>query len=121
MPKIPRILRLSLAGIGGMGALVLIVAGAALAPYAWRVDRFRADPAQGHHADFYVYVSPGARKKARTGAVTFLVQPNNSGTNSDDPAVHRKDAWWTGFGRHGIADDLGVVLLVPAFVRPAED
>ena len=49
------------------------------------------------------------------------MQPNNSGTTSDDPAVHRKDAWWTGFGRHGLADDLGTALLVPAFVRPATD
>ncbi len=51
----------------------------------------------------------------------LLVQPNNSGTNSDDASLHRKDAWWSGFGRHGIADDLEVVLLVPAFLRPARD
>ena len=49
----------------------------------------------------------------------MLVQPNNSGTNSDDPSVHRKDAWWTGFGRSKVADALGVALLVPAFPRPA--
>jgi hypothetical protein len=49
------------------------------------------------------------------------VQPNNSGTTSDDPNVHRQDAWWTGFERRKIADELGVVLLVPAFMRPGED
>jgi hypothetical protein len=53
--------------------------------------------------------------------VTILVQPNNSGTSSDDPEVHRKDAWWTGLERRRVADALGVVLLVPAFVRPGED
>ena len=53
--------------------------------------------------------------------MTLLVQPNNSATNSDDPEVHRKDAWWMGFSRHCLANDLGVVLLVPTFLRPAED
>ena len=41
--------------------------------------------------------------------------------NSDDPEVHIKDAYWTAFGRHGLANELNVVLLVPAFVRPGGD
>jgi hypothetical protein len=53
--------------------------------------------------------------------MTILVQPNNSGINSDDPQVHRRDAWWTGFERRNIASELGVALLVPAFIRPGED
>jgi len=101
---------------------VLITPCVILGPYVLRVRHFRADAAAGYHADFYLYVAPGAKRLAQSGGrATLLVQPNNSGTNSDDPGVHRRDAWWTGFGRHGIADELGVVLLVPAFVRPAGD
>src|SRR3712207_6340402 len=98
------------------------ILGLMLGPYTLRVQHFPADVAGGYHADFYLYVSPGARRSAATGSTTtILVQPNNSGTNSDDPEVHRKDAWWTGFERQGIADELDVVLLVPAFLRPGED
>ncbi len=101
---------------------VLITPCVVLGPYVLRVRHFRADAGAGYHADFYLYVAPAAKRAAKDGKrATLLVQPNNSGTNSDDPGVHRRDAWWTGFGRHGIADELGVVLLVPAFVRPAGD
>ena len=63
-----------------------------------------------------------ASRAARLGKeITLLVQPNNSGINSDDPNVHRRDAWFTGFERKSIADELGVILLVPAFIRPGED
>jgi pimeloyl-ACP methyl ester carboxylesterase len=93
-----------------------------LGPYFWRVQHFPAKASSGYYADFYLYVSPGAKQAANAGeTVTILVQPNNSGTNSDDPEVHRQDAWWTGFGRHGLADELDVVLLVPAFLRPNEE
>jgi pimeloyl-ACP methyl ester carboxylesterase len=103
-------------------AFLLIIPMAVLGPYALRLQHFEANPDNGYHADFYLYVSPAAKGMAREGKhITILVQPNNSGTNSDDPEVHRRDAWWTGFGRKKIADELGVVLLVPAFVRPGED
>lgn len=93
-----------------------------LGPYVLRVQRFPADPASGYSADFYLYISPEAKRAARNGElITFLVQPNNSGINSDDSQVHRRDAWWTGFERRTIADELGVVLLVPAFIRPGQD
>lgn len=84
--------------------------------------RSAAAPTKGFHAPYFTYVSPGARKRAAEGKlVTMLVQPNNSGTNSDDPQVHEDDAWWTAFGRSRVADALDAVLLVPAFVRPAAD
>lgn len=102
--------------------VALTVVAGMIGPYALRVQRFAADPANGYHADFYLYVSPAARRRAREDRLaTLLVQPNNSGINSDDPEVHRRDAWWTGFERQKIADELGVVLLVPAFLRPGED
>ena len=102
----------------------LAVAGASalLGPYYFRVEHVPADSTAGYFADYYFYVSPSARDRAEAGKpVIILVQPNNSGTNSDDPGVHRSDAWWTGFERKNIAEDLGVILLVPAFIRPSVD
>lgn len=109
-------------GIITVVALVLAAGAWFIGPYFFRVEHYLADPAQDYHADFYLYISPGARQAGRAGeTVTILVQPNNSGTNSDDPKVHRQDAWWTGFERHRIANELDAILLVPAFIRPGED
>src|SRR5262245_37471683 len=108
--------------LGLLAAVLLVVAAVNVVPFVVRVRHFAADPAAGFHADFYLYVSPGARAHAGSGvAAAMLVQPNNSGVNSDDASVHRRDAWWMCFERHAIADELGVVLLVPAFVRPGQD
>ena len=102
--------------------LAAIAAAAMIGPYYFRVRLFPANAAAGYQADFYLYLSPSAKSAAQSGAVqTILVQPNNSGTNSDDPNVHRRDAWWTGWERQRIADELGVILLVPAFIRPGGD
>jgi dienelactone hydrolase len=102
--------------------IVILGVGFWMGPYALRVQHFNASSADGYHADFYLYVSPEAQRIAREGGqAVILVQPNNSGINSDDVEVHRKDAWWTGFERQRIANDLGVILLVPAFIRPGED
>ncbi|MBK6266056.1 hypothetical protein JKA74_13515 [Marivirga sp. S37H4] len=91
-------------------------------PYYFKAQHFKANASNGYYADFYLYVSSGAQNIAESGgAATLLVQPNNSGTNSDDASVHQKDAWMMGFERHKIAEELNVVLLVPAFVRPAID
>jgi len=106
----------------GIVLVALLIVAFVLVPYTLSVQRFEASPSNGYYADFYLYISPTARRAAQNGEqVTILVQPNNSGTNSDDPEVHRKDAWWTGFERQKIADELGVILLVPAFIRPGED
>jgi len=114
-----RKLLLSLAIIVGLAALT---AGAYVGPYAARVRTFNADTHRGYYAPFFVYVSPGAEKLAKEGkVVTILVQPNNSGRTSDDPKAHERDAWWMGFERQRVADELNVVLIVPAFIRPATD
>jgi pimeloyl-ACP methyl ester carboxylesterase len=105
-----------------VAAAVSIAGGFYFGGYLLKVQRVPADPNMGFHAPYYLYVSPGARDMAAEDkVVTLLVQPNNSGTNSDDPEVHDSDAKWTGFERHKIADELNVVLLVPAFIRPAKD
>jgi hypothetical protein len=103
--------------------LLLLISAVAIiiGPYVFNVRHFQAHPEGGYHADFYVYVSPKAKRLASKGKpVVILVQPNNSG-NSDDPEFHEKDAWWMCFGRHRLANELGVALLVPAFIRPAQD
>lgn len=113
-----RVLRIGIALI----LAFLFVGAAMLGPYELRLRHFEASPAKGYSADFYLYVPSTIQRMARDHRiVTILVQPNNSGIASDDPSVHRRDAWWTGFERRRIADDLGVVLLVPAFIRPGED
>jgi pimeloyl-ACP methyl ester carboxylesterase len=109
----PKVL-LGLLLVTGIGIAVL------LGPYAWRVQRVDAAPANGFHSGYYLYVPTSLHRDA-DGVATLLVQPNNSGRVSDDLASHRRDAWMTGFERKQVAEDLGVALLVPAFPRPARD
>lgn len=105
-----------------IAVLAVLVVAVVLGPYLLRVQHVDANPQAGFYADYYLYISPAAWGLAEENRnVTILVQPNNSGTNSDDAQVHIRDAWLTGFERHRIADELGVVLLVPAFIRPGED
>ena len=100
--------------IAGTGVAIL------LGPYAWRVQHVEADAGKGFRSDYYLYV-PTALRRDAGGHASLLVQPNNSGSTSDDISVHRRDAWMTGFERKRIADALGVALLVPAFPRSASD
>jgi pimeloyl-ACP methyl ester carboxylesterase len=114
------VLRKILLSIAILVGVVCLTAAAFVGPYAARVREYPAEPARGFHAPFYLYVSPGAARIAKQGKrVTILVQPNNSGRTSDDAKTHQRDAWWTGFERQRVADELNVVLLVPAFIRPA--
>jgi len=116
------VLRKVLLSIVTLIGVACLTAAAFVGPYAVRVREFPADPAHGFHAPFYLYVSPGAARLAKEGRpVTILVQPNNSGRTSDDAKTHQRDSWWTGFERQRVADELNVVLLVPAFIRPATD
>lgn len=116
------ILKWLLLAIGLMIALLAAAVAVMVGPYWSRVDHVAARPADGFHSDYYLYVSRGARSAAVRGErVTLLVQPNNSGTVSDDAQVHLDDAWWTGWERHRLANELGVALLVPAFPRPASE
>ena len=105
-----------------LGLLLVAAIGIAvlLGPYAWRVQRIDAVPANGFHSGYYLYV-PASLQRDADGMATLLVQPNNSGRISDDLATHRRDAWMTGFERKQVAEELGVALLVPAFPRPARD
>lgn len=102
----------------GLAAIAMSAAAVFAAPYVVRVRYVAAQPASGFHAGYYLYLPRVPRRDAQ-GKATLLVQPNNSGTNSDDIAVQRRDAWWTGLERRRIADALGTPLLVPVFPRTA--
>ncbi|MBL9141994.1 MAG: hypothetical protein JNK53_09030 [Phycisphaerae bacterium] len=116
------LVRYAALGIALIVAVAGLVAAILFVPFLARVERHGAQPDRGFHAPYFLYVPPGARARGTDGGrMTLLVQPNNSGINSDDAQVHEDDAWWTAFGRARLADELGVALLVPAFVRPAAD
>jgi dienelactone hydrolase len=102
----------------GLAGAALCSAAILLVPYLARVRYVAADPAAGFRSGYYLYL-PHAPRRDATGQATLLVQPNNSGRTTDDIAVQRRDAWWTGFERKRIADRLGTPLLVPVFPRPA--
>jgi pimeloyl-ACP methyl ester carboxylesterase len=115
-----RFLRLAPKLLLGLFLVAGIGIAALFAPYALRVRHVDASAAGGFHSGYYLYVPASLRRDAG-GLATLLVQPNNSGRTSDDPGMHRRDAWMTGFERKRIADALGVALLVPAFPRTASD
>ncbi len=75
-----------------------------------------ADETRGFSWPYYLYVpihvkSPGL----------LMVEPNNTGRVSDDPAVHDAAASSLIDARTSWAEDLGVPYLVPTFPRPASD
>lgn len=113
-----RRLRTLLAVLSGLAALAVAAAAVFAAPYVVRVRYVAAQPGAGFHSGYYLYL-PRTPRRGGDGTTTLLVQPNNSGTNSDDIGVQRRDAWWTGLERRRIADRLGTPLLVPVFPRTA--
>jgi len=78
------------------------------------LSKIAADPQNGFSWPYYLYVplyvkSPGA----------ILVEPNNTGSVSDDPAVHDAAARNLIQNKRYWADELGSPYLVPTFPRPA--
>jgi hypothetical protein len=88
------------------------------------VTRVDADPDAGFNYPYFLYV-PSVRTSEASGPI--LVEPNNTGTGSDDFALHRERARrlaegeWNGGSGRTLADRLGVPFLVPAFPRPESD
>jgi len=76
-------------------------------------QRIEADPAHGFHWPYYLVLPPSVSAPA-----TLLVEPNNTGTWGDNPAVHETAAEALARNRAGFAATLGCPLLVPAFPRP---
>ena len=76
-----------------------------------------AHPASGFNFQFFLLIPD---KVDRTRATHLLVEPNNTGTATDDFEVHRERALnlIERSYPNRIARDLGVPLLVPVFPRP---
>lgn len=84
------------------------------------VVRVAADSARGFRWAYYLYVPPALRAdSARGRARTILVMPNNTGKLDDDPAVHERYVRELLPHFRRTAGRLGVVMLMPAFPRPA--
>jgi hypothetical protein len=79
-----------------------------------RVYAVPADPEQGFSWPYYLGVPPGLAPDA-----ALLVEPNNTGTASNDLAVHDRAAEAHALGRANHAEAIGVPWLVPVFPRPA--
>lgn len=84
-------------------------------------QRVTPRPGSAFHWPYYLFI-PAEVQEARAGTrPALLVVPNNTGSVSDDPLVHDRDARKRcGQGRSQ-AEHLGVPLLTPAFPRPEKD
>lgn len=78
------------------------------------INKVQADANKGFHWPCFLYVPPRLRSPA-----FLLVEPNNSGTPSDDSSVHEQSARDLVEERVRLADQLGAPLLVPVFPRPS--
>ena len=76
-----------------------------------------ADASAGFNFPYYLLIPDSIDK---TENVRLLVEPNNTGTATDDFEVHRQRASDLVSGSHAnrLARELGVPLLVPVFLRP---
>src|SRR5690606_15622968 len=83
--------------------------------------RVAADPAEGFAYPYYYYVPKTLREGGPAKERTILVLPNNSGKSSDDPNFQEDDVETQLKKNVGFADRLGVILIEPAFPRPAKD
>jgi hypothetical protein len=81
--------------------------------YDYTLTKVPANAAKGFHWPYYLSVP-----NQLNSPTTLLVEPNNTGTWSDDQAVHDAAALNLVRQRSDFAITLGVPLLVPTFPRP---
>jgi len=83
------------------------------------IEFIDADPDVGFNYPYYLYIS---ERSEGDDELPLLVEPNNTGTGSDDFETHRERAEET-IGRlsSGLAAELNVPTLVPVFPRPREE
>jgi hypothetical protein len=96
-----------------------VVIGDEPLPEEFGVQLVEADPDAGFNYPYYLF----RPAETRDGEVPIFVEPNNTGTATNDFAEHRRRAKETaegGIGRQ-TAGELGVPLLVPVFPRPRGD
>jgi hypothetical protein len=79
----------------------------------------QAVPESGFNYPYYLLIPAGTRD----GEVPLVVEPNNTGTNTDDFSKHRSRAFDTAASGVGtsIAKELDIPLLVPVFPRPRSE
>ena len=108
---------------GGQSTMFRDTGGNFLDPYRFSfsirggqagLSRISANSAKQFFWPYYLYIPPNIKSPA-----VLLVQPNNTGTVSDDPTVHDASARALIEGTRSWADELGVPYLVPTFPRPA--
>ncbi len=73
------------------------------------------NPGKGFNYGYYYYVPKSIHNASKK---FLLVEPNNTGTASDDMEVHDRAAQRLMTHKMTVADELGCVLLVPVFERP---
>ncbi len=78
--------------------------------------KVEANPAAGFYWPYYLYTPVAAREP-----LVLMVEPNNTGTTSDDWSVHDAAASNLIDSKKSWAEDLGVPYLVPTFPRPSYD
>ena len=78
------------------------------------LSKIAADPSKGFSWPYYLYIPPTIKSPS-----VLLVQPNNTGSVNDDPAVHDASARTLIEGTRYWADELGSPYLIPTFPRPA--
>ena len=81
--------------------------------YDYELIKVPAAPSKGFEWPYYLCIPKGL-----SGNTILLVEPNNTGTWSDDQAVHDAAALSLVRWRSDFAVKLGVPLLVPTFPRP---
>lgn len=102
--------------LAGWLLCLAVVAEERVHSYSLVVD---AEPGLGFCWPYFLYVPPQC---AEGGAQAFplLVVPNNTGKVDDDGQVHLLKAGKDLAGWRRLADELGCVLVSPAFPRPAK-
>jgi len=78
-----------------------------------RLHKIEANPEKGFHWPYYLFVPD-----TPSPYTVLLVEPNNTGTSSDDPMFHDNAAHNLICNHSWFAVDLNVPLLVPTFPRP---
>ncbi len=80
------------------------------------IENVAANPGKGFSWPYFLYVPPNV-----SHSPVLLVEPNNTGTTSNDQNVHLQAARNLINWRSSFADELQIPLLVPVFPRPADN
>lgn len=95
---------------------------AAQSTHSNAIVRVAADPVQGFHSPYFLSVPDSIRQASKQKQHSVLIIPNNTGSVSDDPAVHEQRARRTIEQTvKNMGNQLNLIVLVPIFPRPRSD